>query len=246
MGMAVKFLREETIEAEAEVLLDEYMSARVPVNDPPVPVDDILEIHLGLSLDFDDLHQMLGIPKLGDIDILGATWVESKEVYIDESLDPDKYPDKEGRYRFTVGHEIGHWPLHRHYFIKDPAQATMMFPDLPSKPSVVCRKSERKEPIEWQADFFASCLLMPRAMVLKAWQKQFGNMEPYILDVKKLCLYELPGAENPEELIEREFSAIARLFAPLFSVSIQAMRIRLEKLGLLPKTQTLPILASKT
>ncbi len=45
---------------------------------------------------------------------------------IDESLDPKKNPAKEGRYRFTLAHEGGHWRLHRHLFAKDPAQASLV------------------------------------------------------------------------------------------------------------------------
>ena len=45
---------------------------------------------------------------------------------IDESLDPEENPAKEGRYRFTLAHEGGgHWRLHRRLFAKDLAQATL-------------------------------------------------------------------------------------------------------------------------
>ena len=51
---------------------------------------------------------------------------------IDESLDPEENPAKEGRYRFTLAHEGGgHWRLHRHLFAKDPAQVTL-FEDPPT------------------------------------------------------------------------------------------------------------------
>ena len=63
---------------------------------------------------------------------------------IDESLDPEENPAKEGRYRFTLAHEGGgHWRLHRHLFAKDPAQAALF--DGPATPSVVCRSSQAKE-----------------------------------------------------------------------------------------------------
>ena len=79
-------------------------------------------------------------------------------IVIDESLDPEENPSKEGRYRFTLAHEGGgHWRLHRHLFANDPAQALLF--GGPATPSVVCRSSQAKERVEWQADFYASCLL---------------------------------------------------------------------------------------
>jgi hypothetical protein len=50
-----------------------------------------------------------------------------------------------------------------------------------SKPSVVCLSRRAKERVEWQADFYASCLLMPKEMVVAAWRERFGNANPRIL-----------------------------------------------------------------
>ena len=74
---------------------------------PPVPVEEILVL-LGLSCDFDNLRKLFQLH-----DVLGALWVSTKEVFIDETLDPVTNPGMEGRYRFTLSHEIGHWHLHR-------------------------------------------------------------------------------------------------------------------------------------
>jgi hypothetical protein len=44
---------------------------------PPVPVEKVLEKHLKLTLDFDDLHERLGIPRSGEEpDVLGALWAD--------------------------------------------------------------------------------------------------------------------------------------------------------------------------
>ena len=48
-------------------------------------------------------------------------------------------------------------------------------------PSFVCRSSQAKEPIEWQADFYASCLLMPRKLVMAAWDDAFPDRKPRVL-----------------------------------------------------------------
>jgi hypothetical protein len=106
-------------------------------------------------LDFDDLHSKLGIPRTGrEPEVFGALWVDSREVFVDQSLDPTENPQMECRYRFTVSHEIGHWRLHRDYL----ASAEILDPIDESVKSgvVICRSSEAKKRVEWQADYFAS------------------------------------------------------------------------------------------
>jgi hypothetical protein len=99
--------------------------------------------------------------------------------------------------------------------------------------------------VEWQADFYASCLLMPRKLVFEAWQKEFDTHHPIIYEeVKHSPAAHRPRWNGPRHLgsIIREmlgsehdylFDRIADRFAPDFKVSRQAMRIRLETLGLL-------------
>ena len=124
MPIRVPFLPEQTIERDAEALLAEYAHTRGVTLHPPVPIEDIVEKHLKLRVDFDDLHTVLGIPQEGpEPDIFGAIWVDKREIFIDQSLDPEERPSIEGRYRFTLAHEGGgHWRLHRQYVASDPTQ----------------------------------------------------------------------------------------------------------------------------
>ena len=98
--------------------------------EPPIPIEDIVEKHLKLGIEFDDMHRLFGVPRSGfglDPDILGAIFFDERRIVIDESLDPEENPSKEGRYRFTLAHEGGgHWRLHRHLFAKDPAQVSLV------------------------------------------------------------------------------------------------------------------------
>ena len=55
-----------------------------------------------------------------------------------------------------------------------------MFGDI-QRPTVVCRSSQAKERVELQADLYASCLLMPRKLIMQAWRDTFGNDHPRIL-----------------------------------------------------------------
>lgn len=174
----------------------EYAYARGVSLKPPIPIEDVIEKHLKLRLEFDDLHEILGVPRVGpEPDIFGAIWVEKREICIDQSLDPEERPGSEGRYRFTLAHEGGgHWRLHRRYVVADPTQMSWFGGS--SKPSMVCRSSQAKERIEWQADFYASCLLMPKTMVVAVWQERFGNANPRILRRKNRIAYRATRATS--------------------------------------------------
>ena len=95
--------------------LAEYARARRTVTTLPIPIDDIVEKHLKLSLELADTHKVVGVPRHPEQepDILGVIYPDEARIVIDYSLDPDENPIKEGRYRFTLGHEVGHWRLHR-------------------------------------------------------------------------------------------------------------------------------------
>ncbi len=106
MTKFVPYLADEMIEDDAALLLAEYAHARGIVIAPPIPIEDIVEKHLKLGIEFDDTHKLFGVPRSGigfDPDILGAIFFEQRRIVIDESLDPDANPAKEGRYRYTAG-----------------------------------------------------------------------------------------------------------------------------------------------
>jgi hypothetical protein len=244
MPKKVPYLQEEQIERDAAVLLAEYEQARGMKIERAVPIEDIVEKHLKLGIEFDDMHRVLNHPRSGlglDPDILGAIFFEERRIVIDESLDPEENPNKEGRYRFTLAHEGGgHWRLHRRLFAKDPAQVSLF--NEPAPPSVVCRSSQAKEPVEWQADFYASCLLMPRKLVMAAWDEMFPDRKPRV--IAPTVPVEHPFVElrrvecrigdfDCSETDDNVLDGIARPLAEQFLVSPIAMRIRLEKLGLL-------------
>jgi len=148
MTKKVPYVTPEAIEQDAAALLAEYARARGVVIVPPIPIEDILEKHLKLGIEFDDTHRLFGIPRSGTgPDILGAMFFNEERIVIDESLDPEENPAMEGRYRFTLAHEGGgHWRLHRRYFDVNPGQASLFAGPVP--PSVICRSSQAKEPVE--------------------------------------------------------------------------------------------------
>lgn len=239
-------MSDEAIERDAQALLADYARERGTPIEAPIPIDDIIEKHLKIGIEFDDTHRLFDVPRSGigfDPDILGAIFFDQKRIVIDESLDPDANPTKEGRYRYTTAHEVGHWRLHRGLFGKDPAQTSLLEPN--AAPSVVCRTSQAKERIEFQADLYASCVLMPRKLVFAAWDKAFPDRKQRVLQPAtpiehpfvEIARFEcrIPGAEFAET-DDQALDSFAKLFAEKFLVSPIAMRIRLERLGLLHRT----------
>jgi hypothetical protein len=78
MPKTVPYLREEQIERDTAALLAEYEQARGVKIVRAVPIEDIVEKHLRLGIEFDDMHQLLGIPRSGlGPDILGAMYGSS-------------------------------------------------------------------------------------------------------------------------------------------------------------------------
>lgn len=246
MGLKVAYMSDEAIEKDAQALLADYARERGTPIEAPIPIDDIIEKHLKIGIEFDDTHRLFGVPRSGigfDPDILGAIFFDQKRIVIDESLDPDANPAKEGRYRYTTAHEVGHWRLHRGLFGKDPAQTSLLEPN--AAPSVVCRTSQAKERIEFQADLYASCVLMPRKLVFSAWDEAFPDRKQRVLQPAtpidhpfvEIARFEcrIPGAEFTET-DDQALDGFVKPFAEMFLVSPIAMRIRLERLGLLHRT----------
>ena len=241
MNRNVPYLSKEVIERNAAVLLSECEHARSVMLAPPIPVDDIVEHHLDLSIDFADMHALYNIPRPpnGQPDIIGAIYGDGR-IFIDESLDPDETPALESRYRFTLAHEIGHWRLHRCLIIQDAAQ--LPFFDTVGTPKFICLSSQFDERAEWQANFYASCLLMPHKMILAAWGEFFPDRKPRVLQPQTSTVHsfvEIPRRRKffgSWDVSESENQVLERFCQPLakgFGVSPIAMRIRLEKLGLL-------------
>ncbi len=133
----------------------------------PVDVEMIAENHLGLQILYCDLEALYG-----SSDIHGGLHIPEKRIMVEETL-------VDGRTNFTIGHELGHWVLHRHLaqFI-DPNQS-ILFGAQRSKPvhryvPTVCRTSDKSWG-ERQADWFSAALLMPAESIRKAFQRCFSS-----------------------------------------------------------------------
>lgn len=230
----VPFLHEKQIEREVDLLLAEYAEMIEPVLEPPVPIEELVGTVLQLRYQFLDLKS-----RFPYADVHGAIWFEEALIGIDTNLNPDSFPRRRGRYHFTLAHEIGHWRLHRQHYITNPAERRL-FDDGTRKPDVVCRSSECKKPVEWQADTFAAYVLMPRKLVHAAWAK-FRGGDDRSVEVRELraahpgtrLIYRGQPATTEEEIDNAVKEEFFRPLAERFEVSREAMRIRLEGLGLI-------------
>ncbi|MEX2670893.1 MAG: ImmA/IrrE family metallo-endopeptidase [Phycisphaeraceae bacterium] len=215
----VPFLHQKSIEGHAQLLLDEWAEAHPPITEPPVPIEDMLELHLGLEFMLADLQGEYGSP-----DVLGAIWFGDRMVKVDQSLEPTNAPKMLGRYRFTIAHEVGHWRLHRQHLMEDPS-AEFLFQEK-CEPAFVCR-SNANPPEEIQANAFAACVLMPRRLMFDAWAQWRGSEDP--VAISELSMNDHQISE------EAAMDKFCRPLAEQFEVSAQAMRYRLQKLELLVK-----------
>lgn len=230
----VPFLHEKQIERDAECLLQGFAEKFYEIVEPPVPVDEITELYLQLALEYKDMKALFPFA-----DVHGAIWFERGLIGIDKTLDPDANPSRRGRYHFTLAHEMGHWRLHRQHYLKNPGER-LLFEDGSQKPDVVCRSSEGRKPVEWQADAFAARLLMPRKLIYAAWSELRGGDERAV-EIRELhagragapLFYrgQPPATEEDADIAVKE--EFCQPLAERFQVSREAMRIRLEGLSLI-------------
>ncbi len=165
-AIKVKIRGRDFIEREAERLLAEYVGETGAALDVPVPVEEIARYHLCLKLEFADLHDVLDLPKYaGGPDILGAMFFEQSAILIDDRLNPDVHPEQLGRYRFSLGHEIGHWQLHRDAMTKRRLANA-------SQPAFICRQSDA---VSLRCDPWADPRCLDRSPFNREYRIQCGH-----------------------------------------------------------------------
>jgi hypothetical protein len=216
--------KQRIVEAASGLIADYEAMAGYPVA-PPIPVEDMIERLLGLKLSFEDLETILGSKG-----VLGATYVGARLICINERL-LEQGP--EGRLIFTCAHEVGHWVLHRRYAQVQTRQAV-------NRDVIVCRMGNARERIEWQADYFAGCLLMPQKEVVNAFRTAFERDALVLHNMKSTI-----GPPSPfvDPCVEN-WARIAAMMCEaggFTNVSMHAMIIRLQELGLLINRTDAPV-----
>lgn len=167
-------LRQEQIESMARALL-RRVDPSCLITPGPVPMLKVLEqviADTGLKYDFVDLG-----PKK-DLDLRGVTRFKTGEILLDETLKSD------GRTQFlffTIAHELGHWLIQRHQpiFLGEPGVATEDLEDEVGNFFIGANiPNTTRRWVEWQANQFASSLILPYeavAITMKEANESFGN-----------------------------------------------------------------------
>lgn len=230
--MTPPFYTDKQIEYAAQAVLDDYQKQQADLEVGAVPIEDILD-HMGLRIEVDDFTRDKYFGVVGE-HVLGFIKFEEKAVYVNRLLDPIENPDAhEGRFHFTLAHEVGHYCLHKELFEDYNHQMSFMNEAQANMPALLCRSPEtdmaenKPRPfIEQHADKFASYMLMPKNLIIQAWQEEFGTDAPLTRD----------ELVKTKDILQTSDGAIRHVIAPMaekFSVSVTAMRIRLEKMKLI-------------
>lgn len=215
----IPVLKKAEIDGIAERLILDFSpdAMQTPME---IDIDSFAQNYLGLKQDFQYLSHNgihLGMTVFNDTDKVPvyvpetntAEYVSAKArtVIIDNNLLEE---DQEHRYRYTMGHESGHDIFHRGYFFYDPNQQSLF--NRVSEPLIQCRavplngkikpvaEWDEKDSMEWQANYFSSALLMPKAMVKKLIEtlpdkKEFLRDATYVHSVVKTFNVSFQAAE---------------------------------------------------
>jgi IrrE N-terminal-like domain len=127
---------------------------------PPVPVEHIADSSFGLFVrDVEDLTAAPGVPDLpGATGLSGLLLPSVAEIWVNAAEARDWPP----RRRFTIGHELGHWCMHR----SGGAiwcRATAVDPEDRGRTAYPREESEANE--------FAAALLMPAHLVRRHYER---------------------------------------------------------------------------
>ena len=217
----------ESLEKEAKRFLTQY--CREALEQPQVvPIRQIGEEKMGINLIVDkslsDDLSIFGETVFVDSDVGVLTDGEPEQLHCKAGtilLDPDVLMMRNmGSYNFTLAHEVYHWYAHRAYMLLRMANAGQGHAKQESavQQCYVYNNGSSRTPAalaEIQADAVAARILMPRRAVARKYKKlqeKYGTAEEMM--VSDLAIF--------------------------FEVSKQAMRIRLEELGIMVNTVPQP------
>ena len=162
---------------------------------------------MGLTIDYQKMdldNTILGLTAFNngmlnvysDDDTLYPINVAKGTIIINKNL--ASYERLQGRFQYTLGHETGHWVLHQKLFYIDENQQTL-FDDMDNvEKNLICSKRDERfllrksfktdlDWIEWQADYFSSCVIMPREIFKKEYERLIESGLSDVGAVKQLA-----------------------------------------------------------
>lgn len=153
----VPFVYRDFIELKAEEVI-QWVDPRVLERVVLTPLNEIADrLRTQFHVPF-DFGRDLGFTR-DKRKILGGFRISDRRISIDGSLEPDS-----PRWRFTLAHEIGHLVFHRTLKLVESRVVgrTTEIDDTERELGDILQPTEPRDWIEWQANKFASSLLMPR------------------------------------------------------------------------------------
>lgn len=195
--MKSNYLSKVKIEQEATFFLEKH-SPEALVKPIVLNLESIIENNLQLILDYKQLDQngtVLGMTifKTGLLTIINESsnfekiLVKKGTILLNSLLADDI--KQQNRYQFTLAHEVGHWFLQAKDFLYDEDQMNIFdqIKTLSEKDMITCLNRSisfdystlitDSDWLEWQANYFASAILMPKNIFLKELDELNYNSE---------------------------------------------------------------------
>jgi len=159
---SVPFLTNDEIEQQSWNLIWEFAQVESWKITAPIPVETIAENYLKYQIEIttDGLFK--------DPSVLGGIIFEENTIQVNGAIE-----NQEGRYNFTVAHELGHHSLHKNWLHSIKNQLNLF--DTGKTPGILCREVGKKPYGEIQADKYAAALLMPPAMVTASFGQVYDE-----------------------------------------------------------------------
>ena len=188
-------LSHDDIEKEAKHFLGHFFAESNTPHLIPTPIESIAEHYLGYDIEITD-EGVFANPL-----VLGGIIFDQKKIMVNTATEAH-----EGRYSFTLAHEVGHHVLHKAIF------------ESANNDTMVCREDANKPTEERQADYFAGALLMPEEQIRQLYKELELPQRWYTGRAMKAVARKMMTAGGYS------------------NVSNQAMIVRLRQLGLTKET----------
>lgn len=130
-----------------------------------VPVEDIIEFDFELEFVWEDVAHL----EDDTTDVYALILPEEKKIILNEAK-RELFQKYVGALNFTYAHELGHYVLHT-----SAGRQLSLF----EEEQFLCRAENKADPVEYQANQFASCLLMPKPIIESQFQ-QFMETESLV------------------------------------------------------------------
>ncbi len=156
MIKTLSFIPDKVIEQRVSKMLAGFESEHGRITNPPIPIDQLVEFHLDLCFDWDDIDDT------DENKILGCLDPSEKKIFMNTRR-RDHFEDYIGTEAFTKAHEVGHWDLH--VGKSDETQLALPLMSVPEKYMCI---QDKKDSREIQAEKYAAYLLMPHHLLMSA------------------------------------------------------------------------------